>query len=181
MEVRRGIATNERRWSAAVAEHNRDVAAFVEAMRAVPADAWGREPAPGAWSPAELALHLCVSYEFGERAARTREGMRMRATPFQAWVSKRFILPLMVATGWWPGKVRAPREVRPDRDEAMRLSRDEALSRLQRTAAACIGALLEAAAADPPIRVQHAYFGPLTAYETARLLSLHTRHHTPRG
>ncbi len=169
---------SERRWADAIAEHNRAVAAFVGAMRTVPPEGWNLERAPGKWSSAELALHIAVSYEFGERAARTRKGMEVRVTPFWMWVSKTFFFPLMVSTGWWPRKVRAPREVRPDRSEAEAMTPDAALQRVQRAAASCIAALLEADAADPPPRVMHAYFGPLTPFEAARMLSMHTRHHT---
>lgn len=166
------------RWGSAIAEHERVVADFVASIRRFDAGAWHRPPAPGRWSAAEVALHVCESYEFGIAAARGGPGMRLRTTPIVAWFARTILLPRLLARERFPRGASAPSEVRPDPQVALRLTPAEATSRLQDVAASAASALRTAADQGSGIRVTHAYFGPLTPLMALRLLSAHTRHHT---
>jgi DinB superfamily len=160
-------------WTAAIAEHGRVVQAFVAEMQRVPIGAWHQPTAPGKWSPAAVALHICQSYEFGRAAASGGAAMRLRTTRVMAWLSRSALLPLFLAAARFPRGAKAPAEVRPDDDAARALSIDAAVARLERAAADAVDAL-RLPSATP---VTHAYFGPLPPRVALRLLSAHTRHH----
>lgn len=162
-----------------MAEHDRILDAFLREVRAVDAAAWDLERAPGKWSPAALVLHVCLAYEFGRDAASGRASMRLRVTAPVAWLSRTVFLPASLALGRFPRGARAPVEVRPDLDQARRLSMGAGLERLTRAGAEAASALRRAAIERPQLRVVHAYFGPVTPLTALRVLSAHTRHHTP--
>jgi hypothetical protein len=161
-------------------EHHAVVRECVAAMQAIEPRDWWRIPSPGSWSPATVALHLCVSYELGRTVTTGGGGMRLRTSPAFAWLLRSFLLPYMLATKRFPRGVRAPREVRPDEAEASRLTREDASERLTRVAGEAADALRELGKQRTEVRFTHAYFGPLTPLTTLRLLSAHTRHHARR-
>ena len=167
----------EDRWTAAAVEHDEAVRAFLDAMALVPADAWQRPRAPGKWSPAALALHVCRAYEFGREAVTTGAAMRLKVPPAAAWVSRVAILPILLALDRFPTGADAPGEVLPDLDEAARLTPSLLATRLQATAGEALTLLRDTARTRPSSRCTHAYFGPLRPLTTIRLLSSHTRHH----
>jgi hypothetical protein len=164
-------------WAAVIAEHEREVGRFLATVRRVsPAD-WNVAPADGKWSPAAVALHVCQSYEFATAAAGGSVVMRMRVSSRAASLYRTLLLPVMLATRFFPTGVRAPAEVRPDLALAAELSADEAEARLRQSANAASAALRQASQERPSFRIVHAYFGPLTPRAALRMLSAHTRHH----
>lgn len=168
---------HERRWTAALAENEAVLAEFETACRRVPGDAWQSAPDTGGWSPAAVALHVCVAYEVGAAAAAGGPGMRMRLSPAKARLARMLLLPFMFATTYFPRGVRAPREVVPNLDEARLLTPDAASERLRDAAARAATALRDAAAERPSLRIRHAYFGDIAPLAALRMLSAHTRHH----
>ena len=171
---------DERRWTAAVVEHETVVRAFLTACRGVaPAD-WQRAPAPGKWSPAAVVLHVCQSYELGRDSVAGGPGMRLRVAPPVAWFSRTLLLPVILATKRFPLGATAPAEVVPDTAEARLLLPDAAAARLQRVSKQAAVALRRAAGERPAPRLTHAYFGALNPLAALRLLSAHTRHHARR-
>lgn len=168
---------SERHWNSVLAEHDAAVRGFVRECERMDAADWQRPPAPGKWTPAAVALHLCQAYEIGIDEERRRAGMRMKLSPLQAFISRTFVLPYILITGRFP-RVRAPREVAPDLAESGRLTRDAAAQRLTRAATGCGAELRRVAREEPAFRFTHAYFGPLPPYRVLRMLSAHTRHHT---
>lgn len=172
-----GDAARSPAWRAALAEHDAELAAFLAAAGAVPDAAWTREPAPGRWSAAALALHVCDAYAFGVEAAAGRAAMRLRVPRLAAWISRTVLLPRLLASGRFPQGAKAPREVWPDVAAAHATGREALLARLAATAAAAAAALERAARERPATRITHAYFGPLPPLTGLRLLSAHTRHH----
>lgn len=166
------------RWPAALAEHEREVAAFLMVLQRMPADAWTRAPAPSRWSPAAVALHVCRTYELGRDAAAGGQSMALQVAPPLAWLSRTLLLPLLLATERFPHGARAPAEVVPDLAAAMHLTTVDAAARLRRAATEAAAGLRQAARERSTLRVTHAYFGPLTPLATLRFLSAHTRHHT---
>lgn len=164
-------------WDAAHAEHDSVVARFRDRVTSFPPDRWHQRPAPGRWSAAELALHVCDSYAYGVAAATGGRGMRLRVPRLVAWVSRTVLLPRMLAAERFPRGARAPEEVVPDAADALALSPREAGLRLSRCAQEAVDGLRAAAERTPARRITHAYFGALTPLLALRLLSAHTRHH----
>ena len=161
-------------------EHREVVRDCVAAFEAIEPPDWWRAPSPGGWSPAAVALHLCVAYELGRDVSSGGHGMRLRSSRPVAWLLRTFLLPYILVTKRFPAGVRAPREVRPDEAEAARLTRGDASARLTRVADEAADVLRDLAARRPDLRFTHAYFGPLDALTALRLLSAHTRHHVRR-
>lgn len=103
--------------------------------------------------------------------------MRLRVSKRYAWFLRTFVLPLILATKRFP-PATAPREVRPNADEAEKLTADAAAIRLRRAADNAVTAFRGAGGKGTSPLMNHAYFGPLDPYTALRLLSAHTRHHT---
>lgn len=164
-------------WRDATTDHEAAVDAFAVAIAHVDEAQWHGWRANGRWSPAALALHVCLSYEMGTRAARGGGGMVVRASPAASWFARTIVLPLMLTARRFPSGARAPREVRPDEVESLQLDQPAMIARLRRAGAEAAEALQHASVTTPELRVTHAYFGALTPFTTLRLLSSHTRHH----
>jgi len=168
---------SERRWNVALAEHESVVRDFLEVCeRCAPSD-WHLEPAPGKWSTAAVALHVCRTYEMGRDAMAGGTSMRLRVSTRYSWLLRTLVLPVVFATKRLPRGARVPREVAPDLDEANLLTPTAAVGRLKRVAHEAAGALRRAGRDRSPPLMTHAYFGPLAPYAALRLLSAHTRHH----
>ena len=168
---------DDRRWTAAMAEHETAVRAFMAACERVAPGDWQLSPAPTKWSPAAVVLHVCKAYELGRDAAKGGRSMRLRVSRPFAWFSRTLVLPVILATNRFPRGAAAPIEVVPDAAEARLLMQDASAARLQRAADQAALALREASRERPALRFTHAYFGPLSPQGTLRLLSAHTRHH----
>jgi hypothetical protein len=163
-------------WLDAEREHAESVAAFLLAASCVPDDKWHLPLGPGRWSPAEFVLHIERSYALGREAVLRGATMRPRASRPVAWLARTLLLPLMTRTRRFPRGARAPREVVPDAAEARAVAREALAVRLQSAAADALRELRTRSADGAPC-FTHAYFGPLSAYQTLRMLSAHTRHH----
>jgi hypothetical protein len=170
------MQVGSRRWQDAEREHARSVAALLTAASLVPDEKWILPLGVERWSPAQVMEHIEISYALGRDAVRGGAGMRLKRPPLVAWLSRRIMLPLMSWTGRFPAGVPAPREVRPDAARAHAVPRLDAVLRIQRAAAEALTALREAEGRGG-VTMTHAYLGPLTPYETLRLLNAHTRHH----
>ena len=168
----------ERRWNAAIAEHETSVRDLLDVCERCPPSRWHASPAAGKWSAAAVALHVCRAYELGQNAMAGGAGMRLRVSKPYAWLLRTLLLPLILATKRFPRGVTAPGEVAPDLQEARLLTPDAAAVRLKRVADEAIAAFRQAGRDRSTQLVTHAYFGPLTPYTALRMLSAHTRHHT---
>lgn len=172
--------TSNTAWTAATAEHRAAVARFVDLLQRLPAERWHERAADGRWSAAEEALHVALTYELSVTAVVTGAAMRPRVSPAVALLTRTMLLPIILRTGRFPRGVTAPREVRPPRAEADACSRETLIERLHAAGEAASQALQEGAERRPPVRLGHAYFGPITPLTTLRLLSAHTGHHARR-
>lgn len=169
--------TSDRAWQRALTQHQEAIDAFVAAMARVPEAQWHEEPAAGKWSPATLTLHVTDAYEMGLRALAGGSSMRLRIPRWQAWFYRTVLLPRLMRRGEFP-RVRAPKEILPDLEEARRRPRTEAMERL-RSKASQAGEAFRAAETTPgTTRITHAYFGELPHHLALRFLTTHTQHHT---
>jgi hypothetical protein len=162
------------RWSRALDEHREVVGDAVAVIEAIPSTLWSQPLGPSRWTFAAMALHIGQAYEFSRNAALRGDEMRLRVPAAAAWIARHTLLPLSLATRRFPQGARAPREVRPDESLALTLTPQACAAHVAARAAEAVGALH---AADPSLRVQHAYFGPIPALTALRVLSAHTRHH----
>jgi len=164
-------------WVSAFGEHDEAVNQFVACLRRVPPEGWNQPTAPDKWSPAGVALHIARAYEFGHAAVTRGTPMKMRLTPFQAWFLRTFIMPVVLVTDRFPSGADAPAEVVPDDGESASLSLDEATARVRDSASLAAAAIADAARAQSPVYITHAYFGRLPGLTAFRFVSAHTRHH----
>jgi len=160
-------------WTDLMVDHASAVAEFVESARRFPGGAWTRPLAPGKWSPAEITSHVTETYIVLRSELEGGPGMRLRGSRWQRWLFRHTMLPRILRGGPFPVGARAPREIRPreiEIDPAIALSaltvRADAFARE-----------LSARAADRRLRLNHAYFGPMSARQSFRLAAVHTRHH----
>lgn len=168
-----------RSWARTLGEHDVAVSAFVDVVRSIPESEWHVASAPGKWSPAEEVLHVALSYEVALRGVRTGEGMRPRVSPMRATLLRWLVLPVMLASGWFP-RAKAPVEIRPPKpgaSENVDLTRPALLGRLRERAREVRE---ELPASRPETRFRHAYFGDLAPERAIRMLAAHTRHHSRR-
>jgi hypothetical protein len=173
----RGDMRGERAWTAARAEHDAALAACLAELERIPSDRWTEPRAEGKWCPAEEALHVALAYEVAVASIEGGPGMELRVTPVRASLLRWIFLPRLLHTGNFPRAVPAPREIRPSHAYAVTLSPPDVAARLRNSAEAAVNALRTAFVQRPPIKVSHAYFGPLRPLKALRLLSVHTRHH----
>lgn len=103
--------------------------------------------------------------------------MRMLVAPWQAWLGRTVLLPILLATKRFPRGARAPREVVPDLALSERTTPDEAVRAIRQAARECIASVNAPGGTRAVPHVTHAYFGALPPRTALRLLSAHTRHH----
>lgn len=168
---------SERAWAAALAEHEAVLGAFLAGISRVAPARWWQPPAAGKWSPAEVALHVTLAYEFGSAAVNAGAAMRPRVPPLGAWLARCVLLPALLRVGAFPRGAASPPEVLPSPLEARTLTAADAARRLAQAGASAARSLCSADARRPAVRVTHAYFGPLAPCAALRLLTAHTRHH----
>jgi uncharacterized damage-inducible protein DinB len=159
-------------WLSLLADHAAAVEQFATAIRQCPAESWAQPLAPGKWSPAELTSHLTESYQVLRTELGGGQGMQLRGRRLQRWIFRHTLLPRILATGLFPVGARAPRETRP-RETAP--DPEMALAALMRQATAFDQELT--ACATGRVRLTHAYFGPMSARQSLRLVAVHARHH----
>jgi DinB superfamily len=99
--------------------------------------------------------------------------MELRLSRPRRWLFRHTLLPRILATGKFPAGARAPRETRPRTDSP---SSAASLQALTEQADVFIQSLSERACAGR-VRLTHAYFGPMSARQALRLVTVHTRHH----
>jgi hypothetical protein len=168
---------SDRRWTDALDEHEQAVRGFRSLVERMPIEQWHRRRTSGAWSPADVTLHVVKAYEIGRDAAAGGPGMCLRVTALRAWTFRTLLLPVILSTGRFPRGAPAPREVVPDPLEGSTLEPGPAVARLEQTARDAASGLRLLATQARGKGVVHAYFGLLTPLVALRVLSAHTRHH----
>jgi hypothetical protein len=160
-------------WASLVAEHSAALQEFVVLARQVSPAQWTQPLAPSKWTPAEIISHLSESYRVLRGELAGGPGMQLRLRRLQRWVLRHTMLPRILASGKFPGGARAPRETRP---REVQITPVAALHRLSAEADAFVQELSDRARGGG-VRLTHAYFGPMSARQSLRLVTVHTRHH----
>jgi hypothetical protein len=164
----------ERRWRAAVDEHQVALAAYLEAAGRLSDEAWTRPWAPGKWTPAIITEHLAMAYRTIIQEVRGGPAMGLKMTPFRRRLLRLLLLPHMLFHRTFPRGARAPREVRP---EGEGLPKAQALTEL-RVLAEEFEREVERARAGGWKHITHAYFGAIDLPRGMRFCALHIEHHT---
>jgi ATP-binding cassette subfamily B protein len=97
-----------RAWAAARAAHQDAVAAFVTRAESGAADRWTRQPAPGKWSPAEIAEHLSLTYQLLLSELRGGTPFRMKGTWLLRLMVRYKFLPALLREGRIPPGAARP-------------------------------------------------------------------------
>lgn len=145
----------------------------METARRVPDSRWDAAPAAGAWSPAQIAEHLRLTYVVvGEQLA-GGVGLRVR-TPW--WIRPlirwRFLAGIL-QQGRIPAGARAPREIRPGDGPFPRASLLASLAQEARHTQEALASRWN----DHGCVMTHHVFGDLTPPQAMRFAAVHLRHH----
>lgn len=158
--------------SRALREHGDALAAMVDILAQIEADAWDRPWGIGKWTPAQVAEHLVLTYEesirdlTGEAMARARVGPRWQRA------LRTFLLPHILFHRSFPLRALAPREWRPEGSGIDAATAVAALPDAAERFEAEVARAYEQARA-----LNHPYFGPVDALRGLRLAAVHLEHH----
>lgn len=155
----------------AIADNRAAVDEFVAAARAVDPAKWPVPRGEGKWSPAQIAEHLAVVYEYNRKVVTGTAGKGAPAflRPLARW----FIVTRTLKAGAFTRQGRAPKIFHPS---AAHPPAPEVLTRLTK---AVIGMEGDIRSGHPEGRhtVAHPFFGTLPTTDYLRLQAIHTRHH----
>jgi len=155
----------------AIADNRAAVEEFIAAARGIDAAKWGTPMAEGKWSPAQIAEHLAIVYEYNRKVVTGTAGKG--APKFLQPLAKWFIVTRTLKAGAFTRKGRAPGIFQPTNTPAA------AASLLTRLAAALAGFENDIRSGHPEARhnVAHPFFGTLPTVDYLRLQAIHARHH----
>jgi hypothetical protein len=155
----------------AIADNRAAVEAFVSSARGIDPAAWSTPRSEGKWSPAQIAEHLAIVYEYNRKVVMgTAEGGAPRfLQPLVRW----FIVTRTLKAGRFTRNGRAPAIFRPAAAPAA------APVVLERLTKALSGFESDIRSGHPEARhmVRHPFFGPLPTIDYLRLQAIHARHH----
>jgi hypothetical protein len=156
----------------AIAENRAAVEEFVGTARGFDAAKWTAPRREGAWSPAQIAEHLAITYEYGRKVVRgdAGKGVPRPLRPLLRWL----VVDRTLKSGRFTRKVKAPAVFRPSRSTSA--SQADLLARLT---AAVTGVEADIRSGHPAARhtVAHPLFGRVKTVDWMRLQAIHTRHH----
>lgn len=162
-----------RGWGAAQREHQEAVERFIRSCQQVPADRWRHPLAAGKWSPAQVAEHVCLTYEALLHELGGGAGMRPRVGTGMQRLLRWVMLPHILFHRSFPVRARAPRETRPGDahpDCAVVLAR-------LRDVAERFEHELNRARGNGEVHLTHPYFGCVEPVKTLRFCAVHLEHH----
>jgi hypothetical protein len=156
----------------AMADNRAAVEEFVAAARRVDAARWATPRGEHQWSPAQIAEHLAIVYEYNRKVVKGEAG---RGAPrFLQPLARWFIVDRTLKAGRFTRKGRAPAMFQPVAKTTPTPS--EVLERLT---AAVIGLEADIRSGHPAGRhtIAHPFFGRLRTTDWMTLQAIHARHH----
>jgi hypothetical protein len=155
----------------AIADNRLAVEEFVAAARAIDAATWSAPRAEDKWSPAQVAEHLAIVYEYNRKVVTGTAGKG--APGFLQPLARWFIVTRTLKAGRFTRKGRAPGIFQPSAAPA---AAPEVLARLTK---AVTGFESDIRSGHPEARhtVAHPFFGTLQTTDYLRLQAIHARHH----
>lgn len=155
----------------ALADNRAAVNEFIAAARGFDATKWSVPLAPGKWSPAQIAEHLVIVYEYNRKVVTGTAGKG--APKFLQPLAKWFVVTKTLKAGRFTRKGKAPGIFAPT------AAPGDAVPLLTRLAAVVTGFENDIRSGHPEARhnVAHPFFGTLPTVVYLRLQAIHTRHH----
>jgi hypothetical protein len=156
----------------AIADNRAAVEEFVAAARCLDASAWAAPRVENKWSPAQIAEHLAIVYEYNRKVVKGEAGKG--APRFLQPVARWFIVDRTLKAGRFTRKGRAPAIFQPVAKTPPAPS-----ELLERLTAAVIGMEADIRSGHPAGRhtVAHPFFGTLQTIDWLTLQAIHARHH----
>jgi DinB superfamily len=158
-----------------IADHRAAVEEFIAAARAVDAAVWTAPRAEGAWSPAQIAEHLALVYEYNRTVAigTASSPIPWLIRPIVQPFARRVIVDNTLRAGRFTRKGRAPALFQPS---ATPPAPAVVLARLD---AAVRGFEGDLRSRHPEARrtIAHPIFGTIDTANWIRLQAIHARHH----
>ena len=155
----------------AIANNRAAVEEFVAAARGVDAASWNTPRGEGQWSPAQIAEHLAIVYEYNRKVILGTAGKG--APKFLRPLARWFIVTKTLKAGAFTRKGRAPGIFQPTATPAA------STALLARLTKAVAGFENDIRSGHPEGRhtVAHPFFGTLPTTDYLRLQAIHARHH----
>jgi DinB superfamily len=158
-----------------IADHRAAIDEFIAAARTYDAATWTTPRAPGAWSPAQIAEHLAVVYEYNRKVATgtAPDPIPRLFRPLVQPFARRIVVDNTLKAGRFTRKGRAPEFFRPS---AVPPASSVVLARLD---AAVRGLESDLRSRHPEARhtIAHPIFGTIPTTSWIRLQAIHARHH----
>ena len=158
-----------------IADHHAAIDDFIAAARAISATAWSTPRAEGAWSPAQIAEHLAVVYEYNRTVVTgsAPQPIPRLFRPIVQPLARRIVVDNTLEAGRFTRKGRAPGIFQPS---AAPPSSSDVLARLDR---AVRGLESDLRSRHPESRhtIAHPIFGKIPTTRWIRLQTIHARHH----
>jgi hypothetical protein len=160
-------------WQSRLDDHEREIARFLRCAESLDDAAWTAKPAPGKWSPGQIAEHLVLSYAAMRRELGGGTGLRLRGRFWRRLLIRWRFLPMILNERRLPPGAPAVREIRPAEEPRPRAVVTGDL----REQATLFERELASARASRGGRLTHPFFGRLSAAEALRFVAVHAAHH----
>ena len=160
-------------WTSRCADHQREIGLFLADAERLDEAAWGRKPAPGKWSPGQIAEHLVLSYAAMRRELAGGTGLRLRTKLWRRLLIRWRFLPMILKAGRLPPGAPAVREIRPAEEPRAQSVVTGELRDLATRFEQELGQARETGGG----RLTHPFFGRLTPLEAIRFVAVHAAHH----
>ncbi len=154
-----------------IAENRAAVEEFVATARGLDAATWSAPRGEGQWSPAQIAEHLAIVYEYSRKVVTGAggKGAPRLLRPLLRW----FVVDRTLKAGGFTRKGKAPAIFHPS------ATPPPAAEVLARLTAAVTGFEADIRSGHPAARhtVEHPFFGRMKTIDCVRLQAIHARHH----
>jgi hypothetical protein len=158
-----------------IADNRAAINEFIATARALDGSKWTAPRAEGAWSPAQIAEHLAIVYEYNRTVATGTASSPIPRLfrPIIQPLARRMVVDNTLKAGRFTRKGRAPGFFRPS---ASPPPSGEILARLD---AAVRGFEGDLRSRHPEARhtIAHPIFGTIPTADWIRLQAIHARHH----
>jgi DinB superfamily len=165
--------TTDADWQSRRADHQREISRFLREAERLDDAAWTRKPAPGKWSPGQIAEHLVLSYAAMRRELAGGAGLRLRSRFWRRLLLRWRFLPMILKEGRLPPGAPAVREIRPPEEPRARAVATGDL----REQATLFEQELDRARTSGGGRLTHPFLGRLSPREVLRFVAVHAAHH----
>ena len=157
-----------------IADNRAAVEQFIATARGLDAAKWTAPRAEGAWSPAQIAEHLAIGYEYNRAVVKGTAGRGVPAILRR--LLRWFVVDSTLKAGRFTRKGRAPAFLRPTTATTPAPAAADVLARLMTAVEGLEGDIRSGHPAGRHT-VAHPYFGTLQTTDWMRLQAIHTRHH----